>query len=250
MSLNHIQEAQEKEYAFPYHHIARFKDEFSQCVSDSWGINYVSTIEFLLDRLKKEEFKSLVDIGCGDGRLTKEIAQRFPNRHIAGVDYSQQAISLAKAMYPEGEFHQINILNGNLDLSFDAATLIEVFEHIPLQMQKQFIEVVAKCLKPGGTLFLTVPHINTPLGYKHFQHFTVQSVSDCLKPWFKIIEVLPFEKRSFSKIIIDYILENRFFILNHKWSKNFLYNYYKSKLFFSDSEKKCGRIFAKAIVNK
>jgi len=29
MSLNHIQEAQEKEYAFPYHHIARFKDEFS-----------------------------------------------------------------------------------------------------------------------------------------------------------------------------------------------------------------------------
>ena len=246
MSSNPIQTAQEQEYDYPYHYIAQFEGGFTHCAYDTWGLNYVATIEFLLDRLDQHPFSSLLDTGCGDGRLTKEIARRFPRRRIVGIDYSHQAISLAQAMYPQGEFHQLDVTKNEWGDQFDIVTLIEVFEHIDPITQGDFLRNLAKCLKPGGTLYLTVPHVNTPIGYKHFRHFTVPSISGCLAPFFNIVEVMPFEKRSIVKTMIDALLVNRVFILNHKRTRNFLYQYYKSKLFFSGSEKQCGRIFIKA----
>ena len=91
------QSAQEAEYIFPYHYVAQRRPHFAQHFYDSWGINYVSTIEYLLSRLSETHFSSLVDIGCGDGRMTREIAARFPQCDVVGVDYSERAIALAKA---------------------------------------------------------------------------------------------------------------------------------------------------------
>ncbi len=248
--MHPLQQAQEDEYEFPYHHIAQFKGCFSECLYDTWGINYVSTIEFLLNILETIEFASLVDIGCGDGRLIKEITFRFPNRRIVGIDYSNKALSFAKAMYPQGEFYHADILHYRSGSAFEIATLIEVFEHIDPRFQDTFIKNLSTLLTDSGTLLLTVPHEHTPLGYKHFRHFSFQSISDCLKPYFKIVDCLFLERLSPRKYIIDAILVNRFFILNHRWTKNFLYRYYKSNLFFSKSERNCGRIFIKATVSK
>ena len=247
MNVDLIQKAQEDEYDFPYHHIAQFKEGFTECMYDTWGINYVSTIEYILKILETQEFTSLLDVGCGDGRLTKEIALRFPDRHIAGVDYSKKALAFAKAMHPHGKFYHVNILHKKLHSKFDLATLIEVLEHIDPRSQDKFIKALSALLTENGTLLLTVPHENIPLGYKHFRHFTIQSLSDCLKPYFQIVDSVFLEKRSVKKNIIDTILVNRFFVLNHKRVRNSIYRYFKSTLFFADSEKHCGRIFIKAI---
>ena len=152
MRAFHIHKAQEDEYDFPYHHIAQYKENFSECVYDTWGINYVSTIEFLLKILENQEFNSLVDIGCGDGRLTKEISHSFPNRRIVGVDYSKKALLFAKAMYPQGKFYQLDILHSRLDTTFDLATLIEVLEHIDPTLQGKFIKSLSAILPKNGVL--------------------------------------------------------------------------------------------------
>src|SRR5688500_18918104 len=123
--LDIIQQLQEEEYNFPYHYVSEYKNGFSQCFNDTWGINYISTIEFILSKLKGEEFNSLVDIGCGDGRLSKEIHDTFPGKHVEGIDYSDRAIKIAKALNPKIPFKNINILEENLSNQYDAGILME-----------------------------------------------------------------------------------------------------------------------------
>lgn len=245
------QARQDAEYWFPYHYISKMScDGFSQHVVDTWGINYISTIEFMLDKLCACNPRSVVDVGCGDGRFTREISKVFPSCNIVGLDYSRRAINLAKAMnqdIDQLEFRTIDIVNHKSNEKFDIAILMEVFEHIPLNQTNDFLKGVHSLLTSDGTLLLTVPHSNKPVEYKHFQHFTLQSIESQLSSYFNIEEVMPFEKRSFFRRLINSVLSNRFFVLNNRKILVYLYRFYKSCLFICQSEEECQRIFIKAI---
>lgn len=66
---------------FGYFVYARFK--FSRRGGDLQG----RIRELVLDRLEWEGNGKAIDIGCGDGPLTVELARRFPSAHVVGVDY-------------------------------------------------------------------------------------------------------------------------------------------------------------------
>lgn len=240
------QELQEDEYSFPYHYVSQYNTGFRQTFNDTWGINYVATIEFLLEQLALHEFESAIDIGCGDGRFTQELQENHPNKTIVGVDYSQRAISLAHAMNPKGDYRCVDITKWTPERSFDIAVLMEVFEHIPVECGDDFLYAVSKMLCPAGMLFMTVPHQNKPVEYKHFRHFDAESIVRCLEPYYKIIDIIPFELISYKKKLIDVLLTNNYFILNHQGLKNKLYSYYKTNLFLAADETKCKRLFIKA----
>ena len=91
---------QEEEYEFPYHFASRYKPDFAPAYVDHWALNYNLTLELVLDLVRNEKSNSIVDIGCGDGRLTYELDQALPDATITGVDYSERAIQLAKSMSP------------------------------------------------------------------------------------------------------------------------------------------------------
>lgn len=240
------QQIQEDEYWFPYHYISQYKPAFSQTFNDTWGINYVATIEFLLDQISLLDFESIIDIGCGDGRFTSELQAKYPEKHIVGIDYSPRAIMLAKAMNPKGNYKCVDITNWESDNQFDIAVLMEVFEHVPPECGSEFMHGVAKCLKNDGILLLTVPHSNKPIEYKHYRHFDAISISECIMPYFEVLEIVPFEKICFRKKVLDALLTNRLFILNHQSLRRRLYSVYKEKLFFVSTEKYCKRLFVKA----
>jgi 2-polyprenyl-3-methyl-5-hydroxy-6-metoxy-1,4-benzoquinol methylase len=242
--LDKIQKIQNDEYYFPYHYVSEFRNKFTQTFNDTWGINYVSTIEFIIDKLSKEKFNSLVDIGCGDGRLVKEIMFDFDNKNIQGVDYSKEAIKLANALNSNGAYIQKDITQDS-DETFDIATLIEVFEHIPINFANEFVKGIYKHLKLNGILYVTVPHSNKPVEPKHYRHFTVETLVHCFEEYFEVIEVIPFESNSYKKRFMDRILTNRIFILNSNKMKNYLYKYYKNNLFYVENEAECNRIFIK-----
>ena len=221
MQRKEIQSLQEEEYWFPYHYVAQYKNGFNQVFNDAWGINYVSTIEFLLAEISKEDFSSLVDIGCGDGRFTKECHDRFRNARIVGVDCSSKAVGLAQAMCPDVEFMVCDIRRG-VGESFDIAILMEVLEHIPPEESRDFIQGVANLVNEDGCLLITVPHANKPVEHKHFRHFTVETLGRELQEYFDIVRIVPFEKFGRRKQLIDKILTNRYFILNSRRARNFL----------------------------
>jgi SAM-dependent methyltransferase len=252
MLNNNKLDIQESEYWFPYHYVGQFKDNrFKHFFLDTWAINYVSTIEYLLDNISTSPGDRIVDIGCGDGRLSRELALTYEKCSVIGIDFSPKAIALSSALNADVrnlKFKCHNILKKEISFHpFDTAMLIEVLEHIPLEDAIEFIRGVRRLLKKNGVLYLTVPHKNKPLEYKHFQHFSVDGIINHLQPPFDVTDVVPFEKISWRRIFLNRILSNKWFILKHPRLLKYLYLWYKKDLFFCQSEKDCQRIFIKAV---
>ncbi len=246
-----ILEAQEHEYRFPYHYLTSMPPgPFRQHFVDTWGINYASTIDFIIERILADTPGSLVDIGCGDGRLAREIACRTGIVRIRGIDTSARAIALAKAMnqdMPAIEFTPSDIMASPPRDRFDAAVLMEVIEHVPPDRVPEFLESARALLNSGGVLHVTVPHTNKTVEYKHFRHFTAASITACLERNFDVVAVIPFERRGLRRWLLDRMLCNRLFVLNHQRLLNALYRWHRRHLFLCASERECQRLYVRAV---
>jgi ubiquinone/menaquinone biosynthesis C-methylase UbiE len=96
-----------------------------------------------------------LDLGCGDGRLTGELAQRAAG--TVGADVAERALDRARARHPELEFQLVPFC-GELpfdDLAFDLVWASEVIEHVA--DTARWLSEVRRVLAPGGRLLLTTP---------------------------------------------------------------------------------------------
>jgi SAM-dependent methyltransferase len=97
----------------------------------------------------------VLDLGCGDGRFTQEIA-RLGATPI-GVDVAQAALDRARAAYPDIDF-KLAPIDGPLplhDVSLDVVWTSEVIEHVA--DTARWLSEVRRVLVPRGRLLLTTP---------------------------------------------------------------------------------------------
>ena len=241
--LSENQQIQDEEYAFPYHYIPRYRGTFSPSMYHPFGINYVSTLEFLKEKLEELTFGSICDVGAGDGRLVRELSHWFPRKIVSGVDYSSRATLLARGLNPGLDFVLRDIVSDPPYDKYDVLTLIEVFEHIPPELCKGFVYALHGMLKEGGTLLLTVPHANKKVSPKHYQHFDSSSLRHYFNEFFEVQEEVFFERHRHWRLFwIRRLLKNKLFLLNHRGMLNWLYSAYKKHLFITDEEH-CSRIY-------
>lgn len=100
--LHQKQRIQEEEYIFPYHYIPTCEGgNFCPTRSWSWGYQYLSAVQSILERIKKLDFESLLDVGCGDGRFLREVKKTYSNKELLGTDRSERAIPSAKTLNPD-----------------------------------------------------------------------------------------------------------------------------------------------------
>ena len=93
---------QDAQYRFPYHYLPRIEGgrfRFHEVLD--WGHEYLSYMTHVADVLERIDWESVLDVGCGDGRLPSLLTARFPEKRIVGLDYSERAIALASAMVPD-----------------------------------------------------------------------------------------------------------------------------------------------------
>ncbi len=97
-----------------------------------------------------------LDLGCGDGRLTKIILDRVGKRDVIGVDIDPRETSLAEALKL---YQRIHVTSADRipepDCSFDWVFSNSVLEHI--SNLDNVLREVSRVLKPGGQFLLTVP---------------------------------------------------------------------------------------------
>jgi SAM-dependent methyltransferase len=191
-----------------------------------------------MDLLEKEEFESLVDIGCGDGRFLCEMARLYPNKHLTGVDYSERAIQLANAMNPDIDYKQTNIVEHHLPEKFEVATLIEVLEHIPPRQVDEFLRGCAEALQEGGKIILTVPHLNRVLESKHYQHFDSGMLRSVLNPYFTDLVFFPFEPPSRVINGLHRLLggSGKHFVITNRALLSWFFRLYRSRYVYSPDE--------------
>jgi demethylmenaquinone methyltransferase / 2-methoxy-6-polyprenyl-1,4-benzoquinol methylase len=67
---------------------------------------------------------SALDVACGSGKLTAELAKLAPGGRVVGLDFSPQMLEVARRTHPSLEFIEGDALNLPFDdASFDAATI-------------------------------------------------------------------------------------------------------------------------------
>jgi trans-aconitate methyltransferase len=112
-----------------------------------WGMRVLSSIELRGD-------ECVLDLGCGPGRLTAELAARLPRGRVIAVDASPSMIATAREQLARfGErvtFIESNALALELDSVADLAFSTAVF-HWVLDHARLF-RVIHRALKPGGRL--------------------------------------------------------------------------------------------------
>ena len=96
--------------------------------------------------------EALLDIGCGDGKISAELASQVPAGRVLGVDSSAAMVELARASFAADNlsFERADArtlpYEGLFDAAFSNAALHWVREHPPV------LEGVCRALKPGGRL--------------------------------------------------------------------------------------------------
>jgi ubiquinone/menaquinone biosynthesis C-methylase UbiE len=99
---------------------------------------------------------SILDVGCGTGRLLRTAAQRFPGARLEGVDAAPQMVEQAKSLvaagapihFQESTAEALPFGDGQFDLVFSTMT----FHH--WADQKKGVFEVARVLAPGGRWLL------------------------------------------------------------------------------------------------
>jgi SAM-dependent methyltransferase len=110
----------------------------------------------VLEMLNGDE--SILDLGCGNGELARELAQRGQRGSYLGVDFSLPLLRNAKSQ-PEGfsaTFMQVDLTTLDKlsildDLSFDFIFAFAVLHHIPSSdLRLNILKKIFQWLKPDG----------------------------------------------------------------------------------------------------
>jgi ubiquinone/menaquinone biosynthesis C-methylase UbiE len=96
---------------------------------------------------------SVLDIGCGSGRLLRKVHDYWLEAHLCGVDPAQGMLEVARQLTPEARF---SIGSGEAlpleDASVDLALSTISFHH--WHDQAAGVREVARVLRPGGCFLL------------------------------------------------------------------------------------------------
>jgi 3' terminal RNA ribose 2'-O-methyltransferase Hen1 len=125
-------------------------------------------LKAVLSELILSGAKTILDLGCGEGKLLRMLLKEKQFESIVGVDVSHHALEKAmqrinfEEMAPRQK-ERINVLQGALTYrdnrlnGFEAAAIVEVIEHLDLNRLKAFERVVFEFSKPK-TIVLTTPN--------------------------------------------------------------------------------------------
>lgn len=228
---------QESQYEFPYHYLTSNKHGvFSMNEYLQWGLMHLSYMEYLTEKITGLPFTTLLDAGCGEGRLLFELEKTSPHKTLVGIDISERALHFARGFTKKSTFTTHDIISSPTEEKFEVCTSIEVIEHIPPEHIPQYVENIAKSLQTGGVLIITTPTDNYPVHRKHYQHFNATKLGDLLAPHFNVTETIFLNKENYLSRLLARILANKYFLINHNATKTAVYKLYKKMYLHAGKE--------------
>lgn len=113
----------------------------------------------ILNLLKFNKKAKFLDLVCGDGKFTLELAKHIGTKEIFGVEIADKGIKSAKKKGVKvGKFNLNNKFNFNNNF-FDVIHANRVIEH--LYKSDNFISEIFRILKPGGYVVISTENASS-----------------------------------------------------------------------------------------
>ncbi len=120
----------------------------------------------VMEILQKNSVRSVLDLGCGEGRLLKLLLENPAFERILGLDVSYRALEYATKRLrlehlPANQRKRITLLHGSLTYrdkrleGYDAAAVIEVIEHLDEPRLVAFERVLFEFIRPAIVVITT-----------------------------------------------------------------------------------------------
>lgn len=106
--------------------------------------------------------EEILDIGCGDGKITADISKFVPAGCVIGIDLSTSMISWAQKQYHRQEYPNLAFQEGSF-LEFKLGSFDLIISFCALQHcsdQQIALKKLSEALKPNGKLLILVPLMN------------------------------------------------------------------------------------------
>lgn len=146
----------------------------TSCYAAEWDGSYYrknSSVQYdvinqVLSHLENLPFEPIVlDVGCGDGRASKElILKRLNAKQVIGIDPSQEMLDIANKSYQN--IHNLKFKKGSFQIldeheAYDVVTTFFSLHWVPKEEQALSVANMAHALKKGGILIAA--HVMKPL---------------------------------------------------------------------------------------
>jgi 3' terminal RNA ribose 2'-O-methyltransferase Hen1 len=126
-------------------------------------------LERVTQVLKSNGAKRIIDLGCGEGNLLKVLLAESAFDKLIGVDVSYSSLEKAKKRLnlddlPIHQKNRIHLMQGSLIyrddrlLGYDAATVIEVIEHLDPERLATFEQILFGATQPQMVI-ITTPNV-------------------------------------------------------------------------------------------
>ena len=123
-------------------------------------------IRAVLAALREVDATRVLDLGCGEGNLLRDLLSEPAFRSITGMDVSHRALETAHARLrlddlPAAQRDRITLLQGSLTYrdhrlaGYDAAIAMEVIEHVDPDRLEALEDAVFGAAQPGAVIITT-----------------------------------------------------------------------------------------------
>src|SRR5262245_20768096 len=135
---------------------ATARDLAARCEQRGRADEEIEARQAYLDLLGVSAGERVLDVGCGSGVVTRDIARRVgPGGRVVGLDPSPALLTIARQLADEAglgdrvELHEGSVLKLPFpDGSFDGVTCVTVLSHVP--GGEGAVPELARVLRPGG----------------------------------------------------------------------------------------------------
>lgn len=126
-------------------------------------------LEAVVEVLCEVGARSVLDLGCGEGRLLKKLLRKARFEKILGLDVSYRALEVAQRRLhldslPDMQKKRVSLVHGALTYrdqrleGYDAAAVVEVIEHLDQPRLAAFERVLFEFARPA-TVVVTTPNV-------------------------------------------------------------------------------------------
>jgi trans-aconitate 2-methyltransferase len=147
--------------------VRRFYDDFMRSRMVGYRLEPNLRLAKAIERVRPwiRDGSRVLDVGCGIGIVSEQIAKVARHGEVVGIDvsaeniwYARKTITLPNVRFLQADvLMQFHVVQGALSGPVDVVTLIDVIEHIPAEARTTLLQNLRKLMKPTAMLVITYP---------------------------------------------------------------------------------------------